>query len=278
MTNHIFRSSLGGFHRQDVIDYIEKVQKASAEEIAALEEELNAAAEREMQIREVLEQDVEEIEALKEQLSGMEELRRHEQEAAAAQAAELSAAKDEAAALNARIQVLLEENRELQSRNAVLESDADTVRREKEQVAQLELEARRRAAEAISAAEAQAAETIRSAEEKAAAALALAQEQAGECLLQAKDQAEAVTAEAEAHAKAAVETAQQQAQEQLAEVEARIAETAQQCNELADSFGSIAAHVMTELRRMDVTASQLPISFNHLRDSMQELLKKAQDR
>ena len=74
MTNHIFRSSLGGFHRQDVIDYIEKVQKASAEEIAALEEELNAAAERETQIREVLEQDVEEIEALKEQLSGMEEL------------------------------------------------------------------------------------------------------------------------------------------------------------------------------------------------------------
>lgn len=267
MTNHIFRSSLGGFHRQDVIDYIEKVQKASAEEIAALEEELNAAAEREMQIREVLEQDVEEIEALKEQLSGMEELRRHEQEEAAAQAAELSAARDEAAALNARIRVLLEENRELQSRNALLESDADTVRREKEQVAQLELEARRRASEAISAAE-----------EKAAAALALAQEQAGECLLQAKNQAEAVMAEAETHAKAAVETARQQAQARLAEVEARIAETAQQCNELADSFGSIAAHVTTELRRMDVTASQLPISFNHLRDSMQELLEKAQDR
>ena len=37
MDNHIFRSAIGGFNRQDVMEYIERTQKQSEESIAWLE-------------------------------------------------------------------------------------------------------------------------------------------------------------------------------------------------------------------------------------------------
>ena len=40
MDNHIFRSALGGFNRQDVMEYIEKVQRLADERAASLEQQL----------------------------------------------------------------------------------------------------------------------------------------------------------------------------------------------------------------------------------------------
>ena len=47
---------------------------------------------------------------------------------------------------------------------------------------------------------------------------------------------------------------------------------------LFSSFETITGHLANELRKMDVTVSQLPISFNHLRDSLQTLLERAKKR
>ena len=49
MDNHIFRSAIGGFHRQDVMEYIERTQKQSEENTAWLEsqvEQLQKSEER----------------------------------------------------------------------------------------------------------------------------------------------------------------------------------------------------------------------------------------
>ena len=40
MDNHIFRSAIGGFHRQDVMEYIERTQKQSEENTAWLESQV----------------------------------------------------------------------------------------------------------------------------------------------------------------------------------------------------------------------------------------------
>ena len=112
-------------------------------------------------------------------------------------------------------------------------------------MAQLELEARQRAAAVTSQADSQAAQTA----------------------ARAKGEAQAIVAEAQA-----------QAQVLLRETEEQVQGTVDQYAALFDSFDTIAGHITNELRKMDVTVSQLPLNFNHLRDSLQALLERARER
>ena len=43
MDNHIFRSAIGGFNRQDVTEYIERTQKQAEEAAAALNKQLRTS-------------------------------------------------------------------------------------------------------------------------------------------------------------------------------------------------------------------------------------------
>ena len=69
-----------------------------------------------------------------------------------------------------------------------------------------------------------------------------------------------------------------QAEVLLRETEEQVQGTVNQFGTLFSAFETISGHLTNELRKMDVTVSQLPISFNHLRDSLQALLERAKKR
>ena len=55
-------------------------------------------------------------------------------------------------------------------------------------------------------------------------------------------------------------------------------ETAAEYDQLFQSFTAITGHISSELRKLDVTAAQLPISFNHLKEGLQQLQEQARER
>ena len=58
----------------------------------------------------------------------------------------------------------------------------------------------------------------------------------------------------------------------------KVGETAAAYDQLFQSFTSITSHISGELRKLDVTAAQLPISFNHLKDGLHQLQEQARER
>ena len=56
MDNHIFRSAIGGFNRQDVTEYIERTQKQAEEAAAALNKQLEDLRQAEGEARAALEE------------------------------------------------------------------------------------------------------------------------------------------------------------------------------------------------------------------------------
>ena len=147
------------------------------------------------------------------------------------------------------IRSLEEENRQLREALAAREAEAATLRREKERVAQLELDAQQRAADV----------------------LAQAQTQAEGLLDQARREAESLRSEASAQSEGLVSQAREQAQAIYQQMAGQVTKTAGECKEICDAFDSVAAHVASELRRMDVAVSQLPISLNRLREGLDAL-------
>lgn len=71
MDNHIFRSALGGFNRQDVTEYIERTGKEAAEAAQRLEEQIKTLQDSETEAREALETCTQEKEELHQQLKDM---------------------------------------------------------------------------------------------------------------------------------------------------------------------------------------------------------------
>ena len=73
MDNHIFRSALGGFNRQDVTEYIERTGKEAAEAARQLEEQIKTLQDSEAEAREALDARTQEKEELERQLQDMTE-------------------------------------------------------------------------------------------------------------------------------------------------------------------------------------------------------------
>ena len=71
MDNHIFRSALSGFNRQDVMEYIERTQKQAEEAAARLEDQVRQARQECDEARQALDACTEEKEALSRQLEEM---------------------------------------------------------------------------------------------------------------------------------------------------------------------------------------------------------------
>ena len=80
MDNHIFRSAALGFNRQDVMEYIEKVQKEAEARSADLAAQLEAARQEGDSSRQALEDCVQERDRLSEELTDLRE--RYESELA----------------------------------------------------------------------------------------------------------------------------------------------------------------------------------------------------
>ena len=220
MDNYIFRSALNGFNRQDVTAYIEKAQKESADRIAELETQLEELRKSEDALRSALEERAQECDDLREQMNVM--VRDHEQSKS-----------------------------ELEAQLLEMRGEVATAHSEKENVAQLELEARKRAEELLDETCVQTEELLEQARSQAQALVTAANEQAEDIISKADQRAKEIRADMESHAH---------------DVEAQV-------NEIASSVETIVSHMSAELRKMDVAVSQLPINFNHLKDGMREVLK-----
>ena len=70
MDNHIFRSALNGFNRQDVMEYIERTQKEAAGNIEQLEAELQTVRQELNETRQQLEECENAKDAVSAELSG----------------------------------------------------------------------------------------------------------------------------------------------------------------------------------------------------------------
>ncbi len=245
MENHIFRGALGGFNRQDVTAYIERTQAESAARVEALETQIKTLEETAAAAQASLETAQAERAELERQLTDMTLRYNHAKNNWDAQAAAKESFRADVVQRDATVKELTGENQRLFHRVEDLEKQVAAFRQEKERVAQLELEARQRAAAVTSQADSQAAQTA----------------------ARAKGEAQAIVAEAQA-----------QAQVLLRETEEQVQGTVDQYAALFDSFDTIAGHITNELRKMDVTVSQLPLNFNHLRDSLQALLERARER
>ena len=225
MDNHIFRSSLNGFNRQDVTAYIEKSQREATERMAELESQKELLRKSEEDCRCELEACTQERDALREQLLAVE--REHEKNKI-----------------------------EMTARLQKMQDEVAAAHLEKESVAQLELEARKRAEELL--------------EETRA--------QAEELLAQARSQAQALLTTTNEQAEGMIEAARQRAEEIRSDMEKQTRRTGDEVNELVSSVETIVTHVTAELRKMDVAVAQLPINFNHLKDGMKHVIELASDR
>lgn len=248
MSNQIFRSAINGFNRQDVTAYIEKAQHSFSERAQALESQIAELQKNGEQLSAELETLTQERDSLHTQLADMTGNRDRT-------AAELTAALEQKTELEQRLQISLAEQNSLNDSLVSMRSEVTAARNEKESVAQLELEARKRAD----------------------AVLAEKNAQAEELLEQARAQAQALLTSANEQAENIITAAQERAEEIRAAMEAQVAQTEAEANKLISSVETITAHVAAELRKMDVAVTQLPISFNHLKDGLKDVFEQAAD-
>lgn len=244
MDNHIFRGAALGFNRQDVMEYIEKVQKDAEARIADLTARLDEARQESDASRQALEDCAQERDRLGDELTERKEQyaaeladlkERYEAELDARDTAEKEAARQ-----RNRLQELESENSCLAEQVQKLESRTEVLRREKERLTQLELDAHNRS---------------------------------DELLAQTQLQADAILADANAEAADIRTGAQTEADELLAETRRKIEASVVKCGDLLRSCESVAAHVSSELRKMDVAVAQLPVGMDRLKQSLAELIE-----
>ncbi|MDE7262344.1 MAG: hypothetical protein K2N78_09875 [Oscillospiraceae bacterium] len=232
MDNHIFRSAALGFNRQDVMDYIEKVQKEAETKTTGLEAQLDAARQEGDASRQALEDCMQKLTRLNAELAELKE--RYAAETDARGTAELESDQQ-----RSRLQALESENRRLTARTQELESQMESLRRDKERLTQLELDARRRADELM----------------------ARAQTQADDLLSEAAARGADIQTQAQAHADTL-----------MTETRRQIAYSVEKCEDLLRSYEIVASHISSELQKMDATVSQLPAGLNHLKQGLAELI------
>ena len=245
MDNHIFRGALNGFNRQDVIAYIEKTQKESAERIQKLEQEIEELRAQNADASKALENYRQELDTLTERIEEQRELLEDAQISVEDITAEKLRCEETIRERDEQLKTALSERDDLARRVSDMEGQVEAARMEKERVAQLELEARQRAEKALE---------------------------------EARCQAEEILAQARAEAEKTVNEALTAAESIRKRMENQVEHTAKEYNDMFTSFETVAAHVASELRKMDVIAAQLPINFDHLKDGLAEVLSQAQDR
>lgn len=243
MDNHIFRSALNGFNRQDVTEYIERTQREAAENTGRLEAEAEVLRQELDAARRALAECQAERDDLAGELPDLTERCQTARSNWEEQAAAAAALRTEVQQRDTAVRELMVENQKLHCRVQELEEETIAARREKERVTQLELEARERASAIIA---------------------------------QAEEQAKRIVDEAQAGSDAMLQQARSEAdsihEDALKQVEATVGSY----KEMFAAFENSAAHVTAELRKMEVTATQLPLNFDHLRQGLETVLEQAQ--
>lgn len=239
--NNSFRTAgFGGFHRQDVLDYIERTAKEHTQEKERLTAQLVAA-----------------------------------QKTAQTTETELTALRQQLEAVNARAQALEEENKSLQTqlepllaegRSAKELSDqAEGYRRLKDDFATIELEARRRASVLLETAKAES-ETI----------LAQARAEESEILAQASARAESVQEQARQQAERTIAHASDEAEHIKAERRQLMARTRRDFVTASDDLKNSATGALREVDALRQDLSSLSRTFEENAQAVEELCEEGE--
>jgi len=242
MDNHIFRSAAWGFHRQDVMDYIQQTQQEAESTSAALSKDLDDTRADRDDLRQQLENSTGQVESLSQELDELRKLFEQEKNQRELLAVTVQQ-------LEGEIQTLTEENKRLECQVESLTAQSEDVRREKESLTQLELDARRRAEELMNHTQAE----------------------AQQILDQAQCDAEKKRADAEHLASETVDHAQAQRDALLADAQEKIEASVKQCGQLFADSEKITSNIAGELRRLSSINGRLPGFFNSLKKSLSEL-------
>lgn len=273
MENNTFKGSLfGGFNRQDVINYIEKASKESAELLQANQERI---AQLEKQVEEL----TAERDALRTQVAGGEEKERSLQEALCRSAADCEerarALQEEQAAHAQAIQALeaeqsrcaqyAAEQEKLTTALAAAQKEADEYHTLKNNIAEVELEAKHRAETIVSEAGKRADDMMQKAQMQSRAILENARKNAESTVQQANTAAAAVRQKADKHA---MLTRQQ--------INTLLANCQEQYRVLMESYKGAALQAATALQKAQENMTHLPSVFDKISDGLNKLGDHAQ--
>ncbi len=274
MDNHIFRSAISGFNRQDVMEYIEKTQKEAAENVQRLEEENEELRRNESALKWTLDECViakaDVTQKLEEMTASCEEAKANWEN----QAKTAEMLRTDVKQRDESIRELTVENQKLNSRLGELENEIAVIRQEKEQIAQLELEARKRCEEILAAAQAQAESMVSDAGARADEMVKAAREDAQNTTRQAAADAQETVSNAQNQAKQLTDETTAYVARMRNELAEQVAAAVNQYNSLQSAVETITNHVSGELRKLNVTVAQLPINFDHMKDSLQDLMER----
>ncbi len=143
-----FRTAVGGFNRQDVQDYIERLAAAHRQELAELQKRLEEADARSAQLEQDLAAARRELEGAGEEAKGLRTSLEESEKTSARLRGELSQA-------DAKLTVARRERERFQARIAELEPLAQGYRQLKDRAASVELDAHQRAQTAVNEARAE---------------------------------------------------------------------------------------------------------------------------
>lgn len=259
MDNHIFRSAAWGFNRQDVMDYIERTQKDAEANAAALNSQLDEVTAELAEVRRQLEESTRHEEDLSNQLEDCR--RQFEQEKT-----EHEALLDINGQQEASIRSLTEERDRLAEELDELSGQKEGVRREKEKLTQLELDAHSRVDELLDQTRKEADEILTRAKNEADAARTEAEQEAANMLDQARQESETMLADAKS-----------ESEEMLAAARGKIEDSVRECGELFETCEKISADVAGELRRLSSINGRLPGHLKGLKAGLAQLRMKADD-
>ena len=94
--------------------------------------------------------------------------------------------------------------------------------------------------------------------------------------LEARQRADEIGREAQERAEKLLRETEERCEALRARLRAELHRAAETYGSLRTDFQTLAEHVSGELRKMDVAATQLPLSFDHLREKLEELEREAQ--
>lgn len=252
MDNHIFRSAIGGFHRQDVMEYIERTQKQAEENAAWLESQVEQLQKSEEEARSALQTCEQERDRLAAELKEMTSKYNNAKNNWESQAQAKESSRRDVVQRDQTIRDLTEENQRLFHRLEELEGHMGNLRRQKEQLAQLELDAHQRADVVVEQAQAQA-RTITEA---------------------AEADAQAVTAQAQAQAQAILSDARSASQTVLKKAKISMEDTREDFGEVLENFQAVSGRIAEELKTLERTIGEFPVGLNALRKDLDELYGK----
>ena len=168
--DHPFRSAaLGGFNRQDVLDYLEKMSAENAQRQQELQQNLEAAEEERRQLAAKTAEQEEQLSILHRERDSLSQQLEQAQQALAASQEQaqqaLAASQDREEAQERELAALRQERDSLKDRVAALEPEAAAYEAVKERTAGVELEAHCRAQNILDQANGQAKDLRRSMEQ-----------------------------------------------------------------------------------------------------------------